>query len=78
MQRPNRQSIDPRPRAFCAAQGRPLSPNHFPNDPGLWDETLDLTPYINTSAFSVRHQLIAFGQPNVAMRLCSRDEASVR
>lgn len=41
----------------CTPQGRPLSPNHFPNDPGLWDETLDLTPYINTSAFSVSAML---------------------
>lgn len=35
------------------SQGRPLTPSHFPNDPGLWDETLDLTPYINTSAIRV-------------------------
>lgn len=38
---------------MAVLEGRPLSPSHFPNDPGLWDETLDLTPYINTSAFSV-------------------------
>lgn len=33
----------------CRLQGRPLTPAHFPNDPSLWDEPLDLTPYINTS-----------------------------
>ena len=34
-------------------QGRPLTPSHFPNDPGLWEEVLDLCPYINTSALIV-------------------------
>ena len=44
----------PPPPSSNSPQGRPLSPSHFPNDPGLWDETLDLTPYINASAFAVR------------------------
>lgn len=38
-----------------------MSPGHFPNDPSLWDESLDLTPYINTSAFTVRRALFRLG-----------------
>ncbi|KAL4429221.1 hypothetical protein ABPG77_010200 [Micractinium sp. CCAP 211/92] len=38
---------------MAVLEGRPLTPSHFPNDPSLWDETLDLTPYINTSAARV-------------------------
>lgn len=38
---------------MAVLEGRPLTPSHFPNDPTLWDETLDLTPYINTSAVRV-------------------------
>ncbi len=33
--------------------GRPLPGDNFRDDPSLWDETLDLTPYINMSAFKV-------------------------
>lgn len=36
------------------AQGRPLEEETMRDDPGLWDETLDLTPYINMSAFKAR------------------------
>lgn len=38
---------------LAVLEGRPLTPAHFPNDPGLWEEVLDLTPYINTSALRV-------------------------
>ncbi|KAL4443355.1 hypothetical protein ABPG75_011092 [Micractinium tetrahymenae] len=38
---------------MAVLEGRPLTPSHFPNDPSLWDETLDLTPYINNSAVRV-------------------------
>ena len=34
---------------MAVLEGRPLTPAHFPNDPGLWEEVLDLTPYINLS-----------------------------
>ena len=36
------------------AQGRPLEEETMRDDPGLWDEMLDLTPYINMSAFKAR------------------------
>ncbi|EFN56864.1 hypothetical protein CHLNCDRAFT_144489 [Chlorella variabilis] len=55
----NRQFVDASALESEAAQqmavleGRPLTPSHFPNDPNLWDETLDLTPYINSSAIRV-------------------------
>ncbi|KAI7836469.1 hypothetical protein COHA_009686 [Chlorella ohadii] len=55
----NRQFVDASALESEAAQqmavleGRPLTPAHFPNDPSLWDEPLDLTPYINTSAVRV-------------------------
>lgn len=55
----NRQFVDASALESEAAQqmavleGRPLTPSHFPNDPTLWDETLDLTAYINTSAIRV-------------------------
>ncbi|KAK2076390.1 hypothetical protein QBZ16_000915 [Prototheca wickerhamii] len=35
-------------------EGRPLEEETMRDDPGLWDETLDLTPYINMSAFKAR------------------------
>lgn len=38
---------------MAVLEGRPISPDHYPNDPDLWSEELDLTPYINFSAYKV-------------------------
>lgn len=38
---------------LAVLEGRPPTPQHFPTAPALWDETLDLTPYINMAAYRV-------------------------
>jgi CBS domain-containing protein len=38
---------------LAVLQGRPPTPGHFPAPPGLWAETLDLSPYVNLSAHAV-------------------------
>jgi chloride channel 7 len=38
---------------LAVLEGRPPTPQHFPAAPALWDETLDLTPYINMAAYRV-------------------------
>ena len=38
---------------LAVLEGRPPTPQHFPTAPALWDEILDLTPYINMAAYRV-------------------------
>ena len=38
---------------LAVLEGRPPTPQHFPSAPALWDELLDLTPYINMAAHRV-------------------------
>ena len=51
---------------LAVLEGRPPTPQHFPSAPALWDETLDLTPYVNESAqrvpetFSVERAYLLF------------------
>ena len=51
---------------LAVLEGRPPTAQHFPSAPDLWDEILDLTPYINMSAhrvpetFSVERAYLVF------------------
>ena len=38
---------------LAVLEGRPQTPQHFPSAPALWDEIMDLTPYINMAAHRV-------------------------
>lgn len=55
----NHQHVDPgvlaaeEEQQLAVLEGRPPTPQHFPSAPALWDEVLDLTPYINMAAHRV-------------------------
>lgn len=51
---------------MAVLEGRPPTPQHFPSSAALWEEALDLTPYINMAAhrvpetFSVERTYVLF------------------
>jgi len=69
---------------LAVLEGRPLSPDHYPNDPALWEEEIDLTPYINFSAvkvaknFSVERAYIMFSTMGLRHLVVVDDRNRVR
>lgn len=55
----NHQLVDPgvlaaeEEQQMAVLEGRPPTPQHFPSAPALWEEMLDLTPYVNEAAHRV-------------------------